>query len=91
MKEFKRRVSIAREIFLLSIVPVIVVALASSWVGNYTTTKNIKKTATQLVQISTEKLASDVNNILLQYYERVKSLATAAITVTSPEVSTMSL
>ena len=86
MKEFKRRVSIAREIFLLSIVPVIVVALASSWVGNYTTTKNIKKTATQLVQISTEKLASDVNNILLQYYERVKSLATAAITVTSPEV-----
>lgn len=85
MKKSKRKTPIVLEIFLLSIIPVIVVTAVSSMVGNYTTTKNIEKTTIQLVQISTEKMASDVNNILSQYYERVKSLATAAITVTSPE------
>ena len=81
MKENKKKVPIALEIFLLSIVPVIVVTVVTSWVGTYTTTKSIEKTTIQLAKISTEKLTADLNVVLAKLYEGVKNLSgTAALT-----------
>lgn len=86
MERKKKKIPIALQIFLLATIPVLIVTAVSSVIGSYSTKNSLKNTALQLAQVSTEKLSSDVNNILLQYYERVKSLATAAITVTSPEM-----
>ena len=59
MKARKQKgVPIALQIFLLSIIPLLVVTTVSSLIGNYTTTKNIEQTTIQLAQLSTEKLAT---------------------------------
>ncbi|MBO7163733.1 MAG: methyl-accepting chemotaxis protein [Spirochaetaceae bacterium] len=86
MERKKKKIPIALQIFLLATIPVLIVTAVFSVIGSYSTKNSLKNTALQLAQVSTEKLSSDVNIILLQYYERVKSLATAAITVTSPEM-----
>lgn len=77
---------IALKIFLLSIIPLLVVTSVSSLIGNYTTMKNIEQTTIQLAQVSTEKLAANLNIKLTQYYERVKSFASASISTQDPVV-----
>ena len=79
MKNPKRRVSISLEIFLLSVVPVIIVSVVSSWVGYYSTTKSIEKTTVQLAEISAGKLSSDLEGLLTHYFERVKGLANTGV------------
>ena len=87
MKARKQKgVPIALQIFLLSIIPLLVVTTVSSLIGNYTTTKNIEQTTIQLAQTSTEKLAADLNVKLTQYYERVKSFASASISTQDPVI-----
>ncbi len=77
---------IALKIFLLSIIPLLVVTSVSSLIRNYTTKKNIEQTTIQLAQVSTEKLATNLNVKLTQYYERVKSFASASISTQDPVV-----
>lgn len=77
---------IALKIFLLSIIPLLVVTSVSSLIGNYTTIKNIEQTTIQLAQTSTEKLAANLNIKLTQYYERVKSFASASISTQDPAI-----
>jgi methyl-accepting chemotaxis protein len=79
-------VPIALQIFLLSIIPLLVVTSVSSLIGNYTTIKNIEQTTIQLAQTSTEKLVTDLNVKLTQYYERVKSFANTSISTQDPEI-----
>ena len=87
MKARKQKgVPIALQIFLLSIIPLLVVTTVSSLIGNYTTTKNIEQTTIQLAQLSTEKLATELTAKLTQYYEKVKSFANTSISTRDPVI-----
>ena len=76
MKATKIKIPISTEIFMLSVIPLLIVTVISSLLFYATTTKNIEKTALQLAQTSTDKLSSDVNALMTLYYEKVRNLAT---------------
>ena len=76
MKATKIKIPISTEIFMLSVIPLLIVTVVSSLLFYATTTKNIEKTALQLAQTSTDKLSSDVNALMTLYYEKVRNLAT---------------
>ena len=75
MNEKKIKIPISLETFLLSVVPLLIVAIVSSMLFYSTTTKSIQKDTLQLAQTATDKLSAEANALLTQYYEKVKNLA----------------
>ena len=75
MNEKKIKIPISLETFLLSVVPLFIVAIVSSMLFYSTTTKSIQKDTLQLAQTATDKLSAEANALLTQYYEKVKNLA----------------
>ena len=86
MSQKKVKFPISLQIVLLCIIPLIIVTSVSSLVGEYTTTKNLKQSATQLAEVSTGKLSAEVNILLTQYYGKVKSLADMGSTTHDPDI-----
>ncbi|MBO5731453.1 MAG: methyl-accepting chemotaxis protein [Treponema sp.] len=86
MKAKKIKISISTEILMLSVIPLLIVTVISSLLFYATTTKNIEKTALQLAQTSTDKLASDVNALMTLYYEKVRNLATLGAETKDPQM-----
>ena len=75
MKQKNFRVSISKEMLLLSVVPLLIVAAVSSWLFMSTVNTITSRNITQLAATATEKLASDINIDLSRYYEKVRNLA----------------
>ena len=65
MKERQLRIPISLEIFLLSVIPLVIVAIVASFMFFSTTTRNIEEQTAKLAVTTTEKLSEEISKTML--------------------------
>ena len=74
MKERQLRIPISLEIFLLSVIPLVIVAIVASFMFFSTTTRNIEEQTAKLAVTTTEKLSEEISKTMAPFRGKVQDM-----------------
>ena len=74
MKERQLRIPISLEIFLLSVIPLVIVATVVSFMFFSTTTRNIEEQTAKLAVTTTEKLSEEISKTMAPFRGKVQDM-----------------
>lgn len=74
MKERQLRIPISLEIFLLSVIPLVTVAIVASFMFFSTTTRNIEEQTAKLAVTTTEKLSEEISKTMAPFRGKVQDM-----------------